>query len=702
MTVSNQQVRVSYSGDGTSTIFAIPWPFYLDTDITVFLGNAPQPNGYSITGGEDANGNPQTGNVIFASAPASGVIAQFILDVPLTQLVELVDGTSFPSSTLNQVNDRAVQALLRVQDILSRSIVAPDGDILPGMSLPAAAARAGLFLSFDGAGNVLLASAGPGTQNTQATLGPILNPRTNAEQTAGVTPVNYTYGPDHVGADIRRYGNVDLSGTSDCRTILNTANSVGSALYLPRGIYRISSNLTFSVPLLFEYGAILKPDANVTVTINAPIWAGPWQIFNVSNTNALITGLIRPMTHGARIPVEWMGAVGDNITDDKNAFAATAALAKAAGNIGIQLQAKSYFITGTIYGNGSGAAGQSFYSPSWFGIEKRQTYIQLRGAALGTPALLFQGGSGQLCGATVQDIGFKGDSNSVGISFEGQCGMRAIRCLFDNNATGVRFYNNQTGSFTEYCVADQCEFTALCVTDVQYVRNSGQPSCNGSGVMQCLSNKSGGQSILIGAGVTAYNAPLDMQIWNNGATTLVNNGSSINIWFKGNLTFETLSGVLTLGTTNPVFFMGSISGDNELVTGGTFIQCEAFQSNLSGAACALGIRKAYKKTGASGANALTSSVPGSTKIIDVQATDTNYDWRGTFVITHNGTGAAGYVYAIGTTLVNNTAGFGAPSASTNSSGDLVLSNASYSGTTTIRWAEKEVGFGIINGAVATF
>lgn len=530
----------------------------------------------------------------------------------------------------------------------------------------------------------------------------VYHARSAAEIAAGVTPADFAYGPDHIGSDVRRYGNIDLTGATDCRAILNTANSVGVALYLPKGTYKISSALTLTSPLYLENGAILKPDPNTTVTINAPVWAGPWRIFDVTNSNALINGLLRPMTYGARMPVEWMGAVGDNSTDDTAAFAATAVTAKAAGNLGIQLQAKTYFISGTIYANGSGAAGQSFFSPSWFGVEKRQTTISCRSGTFATPALLFQGGSGQLCGATVQDIGFSGNANSIGISFEGQCGMRAIRCLFDTNVLGVRFYNNQTGSATEYCVAEQCEFTALCVTDVQYARNTGNASFNGSGVLHCQSNKSGGNSILIGAGVSPYNAPLDMQVWNNGATTLVNNSSSQNVWFHGTLTFETLAGTLTLASTNPVYHTGHVSGDNELVTGGTFIQCESFQSNANGAPCALGVRKAYGQTGAAGNNTLSSSAAGQTKLIDVRATATNYDWRGTFIVTHNGSGLAGYVYTVGTTLVNNTAGLGAPTTSVDTSGNLVVTNAAYTAAVTLRWAEKDFGFGVINGAVATF
>src|SRR5277367_3995325 len=151
-----------------------------------------------------------------------------------------------------------------------------------------------------------------------------------AETAAGITPVNYNYTTSHIGYDVRRL-NPDLTGTNDTRAILNQANSLGVALYLAAGTYRISSALTLSVPLYFELGAILKPDASTTVTINAPIWAGPWKIFDVSNGAALINGLIRPMTYGARIPVEWMGAVGDNATPDTAAFANTALLAAGAG-----------------------------------------------------------------------------------------------------------------------------------------------------------------------------------------------------------------------------------------------------------------------------------------------------------------------------------------------------------------------------------
>lgn len=214
MTVSNTQIRQSYLGDGSSTSFPIPFRFYLATDISVFLGTVQQNSGYSITGGVDTNGNPQLGTVVFSSPPAVSVPVQIVLNVPLTQLVNLVDGTEFPSSTLNQVNDRAFQALLRHDDRISRCIAAPDGDVSPILALPAAATRANTYPTFDSNGNLSVAQSVPSGTLSQASIGGFLNPRTPAEAVAGVTPTNYAYAPVPI-ADARRYCNLVVDNSTD-------------------------------------------------------------------------------------------------------------------------------------------------------------------------------------------------------------------------------------------------------------------------------------------------------------------------------------------------------------------------------------------------------------------------------------------------------------------------------------------------------
>lgn len=249
MTVSTSQIRVSYNGDGTTVNFPIPYPFYLATDLLVILAGSTITSGFSVSGG-----NGSTGTLTMAAAPAALQLLQIILNVPLTQLANLVDGTAFPSATINQVNDRAIQATLRLQDQISRSIRAPDADNSPGMLLPAASTRAGMFLGFDGTGNALVTSVGAGTANTQGTLGPILNPKTAGEIVAGVAPTNYVYPPGHVF----RYGAVG-DGVTDDSAAVQSALTVAAAYqaltrtsaqrninpaYFPSGAYLIKTPLT--------------------------------------------------------------------------------------------------------------------------------------------------------------------------------------------------------------------------------------------------------------------------------------------------------------------------------------------------------------------------------------------------------------------------------------------------------------------------
>lgn len=152
---------------------------------------------------------------------------------------------------------------------------------------------------------------------SQGQVGQILYPQTAAESAAGVTPTNYGYAPDHLADDVRRYGNIDLSGATDCRAILNTANSVGVALYFPPGTYKISTALTLSVNCIFDAGAILKPDASVTVTISKRFLAGDWQIFDLSNSSAAISASVQDTFKAV-----WFGVKADGTTDDSSAWVA--------------------------------------------------------------------------------------------------------------------------------------------------------------------------------------------------------------------------------------------------------------------------------------------------------------------------------------------------------------------------------------------
>lgn len=166
MTVSSTQTRISYSGDSVTVVFPVPFGFYASTDLLVVLDGVTKTlnTDYTVTGGGGS-----TGNVVMNTAPAAATNLQIILDPPITNTVNYVDGTEFPAATLNQQADRIVQVALRLDDEVSRTLHGPDGpDTTPMSALPAASSRAGKYLAFDPSGQPL-ASFGTGNDSALRT-----------------------------------------------------------------------------------------------------------------------------------------------------------------------------------------------------------------------------------------------------------------------------------------------------------------------------------------------------------------------------------------------------------------------------------------------------------------------------------------------------------------------------------------------------
>jgi hypothetical protein len=120
------------------------------------------------------------------------------------------------------------------------------------------------------------------------------------------------------GNDVKRVGAIKAVGdgvTADGPAFTSAAAAIpaGAAIRVTPGIYRIAANLVITAGMVFESGAILKPDAGVTVTISGSLTAALGQIFDLSNAGAVVV-LGKKAASVAR--PEWWGAVGDLVADD--------------------------------------------------------------------------------------------------------------------------------------------------------------------------------------------------------------------------------------------------------------------------------------------------------------------------------------------------------------------------------------------------
>jgi len=448
-------------------------------------------------------------------------------------------------------------------------------------------------------------------------------------------------------------------GVTDDSTAFNTAlakigSNAGSLQITGPMLVNADVTIPSNVQLTFVGRGQIKPGANRTITINGAINAGAWQIFDTSNSGALINGTLQ----NDRVYAEWFGAKADGTTDSTTAINNALVLAHAANDIRVQLLAGTYVVTSTLV-----ATGQSFTRPNIQGISKKQTILSFTGIAASSVCLKIRGGSGQITGDAVSDLTLLGNSTSILLEFNGACGARAKNVLFGTSATGVRWHNELSGSFTEFCTLEGCETATGCLLPFEYKVTSGNNSFHGSGPGGGTENVvqvgASGTTVLQadGTGCFIYNAPCHLQVFctSSNVTIFQNNNSvaPVPITFAGTISIETASSrTITLGGGAQVFFIGpvrpigvtNLTGDN--VVAGTFLRVETVtvhaDSSTSFSGAKAGRKFALTVPSASmAAISIASAFATAARLIDVNIFASNFLKRFLLMADYFGDGTTG-------------------------------------------------------------
>lgn len=127
MTLSNQQYRVQYNGNGATTVFSVPFPFLANGDLTVIkTSSASVDTTLSITTHYTLTGAGGTsGSLTMLTAPATGEKLTIIRVLTLTQGVDYVENDPFPAETHEGALDRLTMISQQLQEEVDRSLKAP-------------------------------------------------------------------------------------------------------------------------------------------------------------------------------------------------------------------------------------------------------------------------------------------------------------------------------------------------------------------------------------------------------------------------------------------------------------------------------------------------------------------------------------------------------------------------------------------------
>ena len=159
MTVSTTNTRDSYSGNGSTTVFAYTFKIFDEDDITVILRDDAtatestqiKTTHYSVSGVGDAGG----GNITFVTAPATGKTVVLIRSTPLTQITDYTPNDPFPAESHENALDKLTFITQELQEEIGRAIkVSQTNEIATAEFTVGATARANKVLGFDGDGDL--------------------------------------------------------------------------------------------------------------------------------------------------------------------------------------------------------------------------------------------------------------------------------------------------------------------------------------------------------------------------------------------------------------------------------------------------------------------------------------------------------------------------------------------------------------------
>ena len=233
--------------------------------------------------------------------------------------------------------------------------------VAPALLLGPAAARA------DG-----LAPAGPATQGqcyASGTSGPrvpcVLQGQTwtrvqrPTDDASGMSVLGRSLmarGQDQTNVKDAPYG-ARGDGTTDDRAALAAADAAGATV-IPPGTYRIASSVTLGNDVTFMPGAVLLPDAGVTVTLAGQIDAARKQyIFKGAGT------VVAAGAH--EVWTSWWGAFANRTTDAAPAFRAAMGSARTVRSIPATYRFCSWVMAGPYAQDAAHTTGQYFPAGVW-------------------------------------------------------------------------------------------------------------------------------------------------------------------------------------------------------------------------------------------------------------------------------------------------------------------------------------------------
>ena len=158
MTISSTTVKVSYSGNSSTTVFAYTYKILDDDEIQVIIRSSTgtetiktKTTHYTVSGVGNAGG----GNITFLTAPVTGETVILKRNTTKTQETDYIANDPFPANSHEEALDRVMMVSQEIQEELTRAIKLSKTNTMTSTEFTVgAAARANKILAFDTNGEI--------------------------------------------------------------------------------------------------------------------------------------------------------------------------------------------------------------------------------------------------------------------------------------------------------------------------------------------------------------------------------------------------------------------------------------------------------------------------------------------------------------------------------------------------------------------
>jgi hypothetical protein len=158
MTISSTTVRNSYSGNGSTTVFAYTFKILDDDEIQVIIRSSTgtettktKTTHYTVSGVGSSGG----GNITFLTAPGATETVVLKRNTTKTQETDYVANDPFPANSHEEALDRVTMIAQEIQEELGRSIKLSKTNTMTSTEFTVGAAdRANKILAFDSNGEI--------------------------------------------------------------------------------------------------------------------------------------------------------------------------------------------------------------------------------------------------------------------------------------------------------------------------------------------------------------------------------------------------------------------------------------------------------------------------------------------------------------------------------------------------------------------